>query len=160
MNKISFILLVALSFVFACSQSSETEPAATSEKTENSTAKKKKGPRKLENVKTSELAQLMRLMDQEMQSAKISIEGGFSFHDSLTFDYGHIHSASATEAHMKKTGFDDFANAYLKQLEIFKNSGQTTQKENFNLLVNSCLNCHASHCPGPVGKIKELRIKN
>lgn len=161
MNKKIIFLLAAITFVVACSQSTESESEKKPEKTEtSSTEKKKKGPRKLENVKTSELAQLMRLMDKEMQSAKISIEGGFSFHDSLTFDYGHIHSATATEAHMKKTGFDDFANAYLKQLEIFKNSGQATQKENFNLLVNSCLNCHASHCPGPVGKIKELKIKN
>lgn len=157
MNKQLFILLFAGIFVFACSQNTEI-------KEEKSTSTKdsvdKKGPRKLETVKTSELAQLMRLMDKEMQSAKISIEGGFSFHDSLTFAYGDIHSAMATEESMKKPGFDDFASAYLKQLEIFKNSGQPTQKENFNLLVNSCLNCHASHCPGPVNKIKELKIKN
>jgi hypothetical protein len=130
------------------------------EKTEKKdTTEKSSGPRKLETVKTSELATLMRLMDKEMQSAKISIEGGFSYHDSLTFAYGNIHNASATEENMKKPGFEGFATAYLNQLEIFKKSAQPEQKENFNLLVNSCLNCHASHCPGPIGKIKELKIK-
>lgn len=160
MNKQIFILLFAALFVFACSQNTEESKKDTNEQKESSTTVKKNGPRKLETVKTSELAQLMRLMDKEMQSAKISIEGGYSFHDSLTFNYGNIHSASATEDNMKKPGFDEFASAYLKQLEILKKSGQPNQKENFNLLVNSCLNCHASHCPGPVNKIKELRIKN
>jgi len=157
MNKQLFILLFAGIFVFACSQNSTEK---IEEKTETSKTENKKGPRKLETVKTSELAQLMRLMDKEMQSAKISIEGGFSFHDSLTFAYGDIHSASATEIDMKKPGFEDFATAYLAQLENFKNSNPSNQKENYNLLVNSCLNCHASHCPGPVGKIKELKIKD
>jgi hypothetical protein len=160
MSKSIFVLLFAGIFIFACSQNSEVKEVKSEQEDSTNSAEKKSGPRKLETVKTSELAQLMRLMDKEMQSAKISIEGGFSFHDSLTFDYGVIHSATATEDNMKKPGFEGFASAYLKQLEIFKKSGQPTQKENFNLLVNSCLNCHASHCPGPVGKIKELRIQN
>jgi uncharacterized FlaG/YvyC family protein len=160
MNKQLFILLFAGLFVFACSQNSTEKSEEKKEESDTSKTVKKKGPRKLETVKTSELAQLMRLMDKEMQSAKISIEGGFSYHDSLTFDYGNIHSAMATEENMKKPGFDEFASAYLKQLEILKKSGQPSQKQNFNLLVNSCLNCHASHCPGPINKIKELRIKN
>lgn len=159
MNKQLIILLFAVIFVFACSQNSEIKKENT-KKTETAKTEKKSGPRKLETVKTSELAQLMRLMDKEMQSAKISIEGGFSFHDSLTFDYGNIHSAIATEENMKKPGFDNFASAYLKQLEILKKSGQSSQKQNFNLLVNSCLSCHASHCPGPINKIKELRIQD
>ncbi len=158
MNKSIFVLLFAGIFIFACSQNAEVKEE-NSEKTDSAESEKKSGPRKLETVKTSELATLMRLMDKEMQSAKISIEGGFSFHDSLTFDYGNIHSATATEENMKKPGFEGFATSYLKQLEIFKKSGQPAQKENFNLLVNSCLNCHASHCPGPVNKIKELTIK-
>lgn len=161
MNKQLFVLMITGIFVFACSQNSEEKKNVNKEKsTSVKTTVDKSGPRKLETVETSELAQLMRLMDKEMQSAKISIEGGFSFHDSLTFAYGNIHSASATEESMKKPGFDGFATAYLSQLEIFKNSGQSSQKENFNLLVNSCLNCHASHCPGPVNKIKELKIQD
>lgn len=156
MSKL-FSLLVLSSLLFSCTQNGSEQAKAEPKKTDNKPAK---GPRKLETVKTSELASLMRKMNNELLSVKISIEGGYSFHDSLTFDYGNLHTAEATEAHMKKEGFDEFANAYLKQLEIFRNSGKENQKENYNLLVTSCLNCHASHCPGPVNKIKELKIKN
>lgn len=161
MNKHFFVLLVSIVFVFACSQSEKTEKTDDKEKKDtvdkSNTGKK---PRVLEMVKTSELATLMRLMEEEMKSAKISIEGGFSFHDSLTFAYDNIHTALPTEDNMKSEKFDGFANAYLKQLEIFRNSKGKEQGENYNLLVTSCLNCHAVHCPGPVAKIKELRIKN
>ena len=158
MNKLIILLLAGI-FIIACADSQQENKSEESV-SNNSDSSVNSGPRKLENVKTSELATLMRLMDAEMQSAKISIEGGYSFHDSLTFDYAFIHSAKPTEDKMKKSGFEDFASAYLKQVELLKNSSAEKQKENYNLLINSCLNCHTMHCPGPVNKIKELRIKS
>ncbi len=160
MNKHFLVFFVLIALIFSCSQKENADVSEKKDKKdslENPVSEKK--PRVLQLVKTSELATLMRLMEEEMKSAKISIEGGFSFHDSLTFAYGNIHTALPTEDNMKSDKFDGFANAYLKQLEIFRNSKGKSQGENYNLVVTSCLNCHAVHCPGPVAKIKELRIR-
>ncbi len=157
MNKPIYFLLIFFCLGYACSTATKEEPTTESNTPKEKESKKKK--RVLHMVETSELAQLMRKMDAELLSVKTCIEGGYSFHDSLTFDYGIIYTAHATEAKMKKAGFDDFATAYLTQLENLKNSTGEKRKENYNLLVNGCLNCHSQHCPGPINKIKTLLIK-
>lgn len=157
MNKTLYIFLLLISLSYACSSATKEEQADSTEVKEVKEVKKKK--RVLHMVETSELAQLMRKMDNELHAVKTCIEGGYSFHDSITFDYGKIYTAHATEIEMKKEGFDDFATAYLTQLENLKNSTGEKRKENYNLLVNGCLNCHSQHCPGPMNKIKTLLIK-
>lgn len=157
MNRSIYFIFFVFSLGYACSTEIKEEQANSTESKEVKEVKKKK--RVLHMVETSELAQLMRKMDSELQAVKTCIEGGYSFHDSITFDYGEIYTAHATEIEMKKEGFDDFAGAYLTQLENLKNSTGEKRKENYNLLVNGCLNCHSQHCPGPINKIKALLIK-
>jgi PBP1b-binding outer membrane lipoprotein LpoB len=155
MNKRVFILILSVVFAVACSQNKEEKKSETNEKTEETP---KKGKRKLETVKTSELATLMRKMDSELQTVKQSLVNDEAIDENITFEYATILTATPTETDMKGESFDGFATAYLQQLDKFKKSAKEKKVENFNLLINSCLSCHENTCPGPKGKIRELLI--
>lgn len=156
MNKSVFILILSVVFAIACSQNKEEKKTEPKEKTEETPKKEK---RKLEMVKTSELATLMRKMDSELQSVKQSLINNEAIDENILLDYATILTAVPTETDMKGESFDGFATAYLQQLDKFKKSKKENQVENFNLLINSCLSCHENTCPGPKGKIRELLIK-
>ena len=68
-----------------------------------------------------------------------------------------IHKAKLSKGKAR----DDF---FIKQADIYLNSYKavfktTDQKVAFNEMVNNCITCHETKCPGPILRIKKLFIK-
>lgn len=108
----------------------------------------------------SELALLMRQMFVETDSIKqliINDEGAVS--DEFISELERVHNAIPTDENVKTPEFDAFNTSLINQAKALQASTEN-QTEEFNQLVNRCLDCHSSFCPGPMKKIKKLIITN
>lgn len=110
--------------------------------------------------KDSELALLMRKMYNDADSIKQLIvidEGNISkeYIDALE----RIHTATPTDADVKTPEFKAYTELMVNEANVLFSS-ETNKKEGFNNLVNKCVECHQSFCPGPIKKIKKLEIKD
>lgn len=103
----------------------------------------------------SELALLMRAMDKDMQAIKQAIISD----KRLPYVYKRfkaIRVAQPTDASVKTPQFTNIANLLLSNTKKLYNAKETSKT--YNLLVNNCMACHQSYCPGPIVRIKKLRI--
>ena len=109
--------------------------------------------------KDSELALLMRKMYNDADSIKqliVNDEGNISkeYIDALE----RIHTATPTDADVKTPEFKAYTELMVNEANVLFSS-ETNKKEGFNNLVNKCVECHQSFCPGPIKKINKLKIK-
>ncbi|HWY37894.1 MAG TPA: hypothetical protein VNY73_05005, partial [Bacteroidia bacterium] len=59
----------------------------------------------------------------------------------------------------KHVSFDAFAAGYVDNLQLLCRSSKAEYVKNYNAVINSCLNCHSDHCPGPIKTIEKLKIQ-
>lgn len=138
--KYTFLLAVVLTMLLGCSEKQE---ATTNNK------------RPINPNGDSELALLMRDMFDESDSLKQLVLRGKSL--SGLEKYEKIHSAIPTDPTVTGPVFEAFANAYIESIKTLENS-DSTSVDNFNNMVNQCMNCHTEFCPGPKKRIKKLYI--
>jgi len=108
----------------------------------------------------SELALLMRQMYVDADLIKQNIidnKGNIS--EEFIKELEQVHSAIPTDEDVKTPEFEAFNKALILQAEALKNTTEN-KSEAFNQLVNRCIDCHGSFCPGPIKKIKKLIITN
>lgn len=108
--------------------------------------------------KDSELALLMRKMYLDADSIKaliVSKKGTIS--DEYITVLENVHSAIPTDPDVKTPEFDAFNKSLISQAEVLK-AAEGNYEEEFNKLVSRCIDCHQSFCPGPIKRIKKLRI--
>ena len=108
----------------------------------------------------SELALLMRQLYIDADSIKqliINKEGTVS--DEFISEIERAHSAIPTDPNVKTPEFKAFNELLINQAKALQESTKD-RVEGFNQLVNRCLDCHQSFCPGPMVKIKKLTIVN
>ncbi len=105
--------------------------------------------------KPSELALSMRRMYDNMKIVGDSIYSKKTFADSLVLGYEVILTAEATNPDEITDLYYGFARGWLLELDAFK-ADRTI--ENYHALMNACVNCHKSYCPGPIPKIQKLKI--
>ncbi len=139
--------LIGASFFLACEQVIEQET--------KSIPKKEK---KLEMYQDSELALLMRKMYKDNLEIRDSIISG-EIPESFPEDFYSIHTANATEPEKLDDTFRALADTYLNNMKIItkaKNSEEA--KAAYNNMINTCASCHTLYCPGPLAKIKKMKI--
>tara|TARA_B110000091_G_C13683990_1_gene419138 strand:- start:395 stop:685 length:291 start_codon:yes stop_codon:yes gene_type:complete len=68
-----------------------------------------------------------------------------------------VHTAKATDPDVKTVEFDAFNKSLIIQAKVIQENPEN-QVEEFNRLVSRCIDCHQSFCPGPIRRIKKLRI--
>lgn len=104
----------------------------------------------------SELALLMREMYDEAMMNKRNIKNNKP--PKINLDHEKILNAIATEPEKAASPeFKAFANSYLQSIEKLKYSNSNQTEEYFENMVNNCMACHQSLCPGPIVRIKKLR---
>lgn len=103
---------------------------------------------------SSELSLLMHSMEQQLKDAKPGVLAG-TYKGTYPSSFDKIYTAVPTDAKTKTENFDIFAGVYLNAVKTFV---ATPKVETYNNVVNTCLACHSQHCPGPVGRIKKLKI--
>ncbi|MGE0562168.1 MAG: hypothetical protein AB7O47_10150 [Flavobacteriales bacterium] len=107
----------------------------------------------------SELALLMRKMYDDADAIKTLITNN---EGNITQEYinelERIHTATPTEANVKTPEFEAYTKLMIEQANSLFSS-ETNRAEGFNSLVNRCVECHQSFCPGPIKKIRKLTIQ-
>jgi hypothetical protein len=106
----------------------------------------------------SELSLLMREMMRSADSMKTVIKAGNS-PDKFPDAFLKIHTAKPTDNDTKHASYDAFATNYIDNLQLLCRSPKTAAVKNYNAVVNSCINCHNEHCPGPIKTIEKLFLK-
>lgn len=107
----------------------------------------------------SELALLMRMMNDSTASIKEYVKQG-KLPDKFPEAFLKIHTATPTDLSVKTEEFEVFAASYVEGLKQLYNSSPSELEINYNSLVQRCINCHQSSCPGPIKAIKKLKIEN
>lgn len=105
----------------------------------------------------SELAQLMRDMTAFADSTKSRLARG---EDLLPYpaDFARMTTAVPTPGMVDHRTFDPFAFAYLKQLDSLYKVPVAQREQAYDELIQYCAACHGQVCPGPLVRIKKLRM--
>ncbi len=106
----------------------------------------------------SELALLMREMETEAIAMRIAITKSEEPKD-VRKRFEDILTAKSTEASMKTPAFQAMAASYLKSLGKIYQTPQVDRMAQYNIMINDCMNCHKTNCPGPLVRIKKLTSK-
>ncbi len=106
----------------------------------------------------SELALLMRMMNDSTASIKELVKQG-KLPEKFPEAFLKIHTAKPTDPTVKTEEFEAFAASYVEGLKQLYQSSPSELETNYNSLVQRCINCHQSVCPGPIKAIKKLKIE-
>lgn len=144
------LLLVALAvaFVASCNKKNENNEAVT--------VKDSVGNAKFQMYEMSEMAALM----EQMYAYNTQLKERITTNEDLgTYPvaFDKLHTAVLTEASDRDAFFNDQAFKFIEtQKAIYADPAQA--KDNFNKMVNQCLECHSKKCGGPIPRIKKLFI--
>lgn len=103
----------------------------------------------------TELALLMRAMFDEGMEIRADIEAGK--HPGITLDHEKILTAEATQPEEAASPeFKSLANKYLYTIRQLGARNNMDPGKKYDAMVQACLDCHRSMCPGPVTRIRKL----
>jgi cytochrome c556 len=123
----------------------------------------KRNPRVAE---PSELAATMRTMTADMEELQAKAQAGtltLADVESLRAAHEPIKTATPTKPEEIKDSYPGFAEAYLANLDALydalKNQAdREAQIEAFNAVIATCESCHQQHCPGPLERIRGIKV--
>lgn len=123
----------------------------------------KRSPRVAE---PSELAATMRTMTADMEELQAKAQAGtltLVDVESLRAAHEPIKTATPTKPEEIKESYPGFAEAYLANLDALydalKNQAdREAQIEAFNAVIATCESCHQQHCPGPLERIRGIKV--
>ena len=106
--------------------------------------------------KDSELAILMRELFNDSKKVKKQIQEGAN--PEFFIEFTKLHSAVPTDSTVRNDGiYTTFTDIFINSVEDLLSS-KTDKSQQYNFMIQKCLDCHKQICPGPVKKIKKLFI--
>jgi cytochrome c556 len=143
MKKI-FIIILGSIFFLSCNTTKKEAPNNNDEE--------------LVMYEFSEMALLMEEMykaNEDLKNKIINKEAIGDFSDKFL----NIHSAVLTNPKDRDANFEIFSKAFIENQQAIFSASPDEVKDQFNLMVNSCVACHKTTCSGPIPRIKKLLIK-
>jgi cytochrome c553 len=108
----------------------------------------------------SELALMMRVMAVHADSVKAALRRGDRRLPPAPAGIERLLEATPTEGmHIDPITFPTFGKDYQDKVEALYKAARKDRAQAYNALVQSCANCHGSHCPGPLMRIKKMYLK-
>jgi cytochrome c553 len=106
----------------------------------------------------SELALLMREMAAHADTIKAVIGRGDDL-PPFPRNFRDLMKAEPTPGmHIDPITFPTFGKDYLDKLDGLYKVKKSQRTQAYNALVQSCANCHGTHCPGPLMRIKKMYV--
>lgn len=116
----------------------------------------------------SELALVMRALYNNTLSIKSeyikntdsisNIELNLNIIEDFTLNYEALNHAEPTDHDLRNDGiYKGFTDIYINSSTEFLTNKYS--KENYNLMVNNCIQCHEQFCLGTIDKIRKLYIR-
>lgn len=98
----------------------------------------------------------MRKMYDQADSIRATIKAGTGnitkeFIDELEF----VHEAIPSDPKLSNPTFTAFNELIITEAKTLQ--ATTEKKQGFNNLVDRCIDCHKTFCPGPISRIKKLK---
>ena len=107
----------------------------------------------------SELALLMRQMHEQTAEIKEQIRSGNNeIPENFIKLLEQIEGAEPTDPEVKTPTFSSFNKILGTQARELSQQDSISTGD-FNLLIEKCVECHQTFCPGPIKKINKLRFK-
>ncbi|MCT4663641.1 MAG: hypothetical protein N4A45_00240 [Flavobacteriales bacterium] len=151
-NAITFLMSILALSVLSCNS-----PDTAHTKSEDAAAVSEE-PWVPEVPKSSELAELMRLMFETNKLRKQALLNGESFLP-YSDNFRRLHTAKHTDESKNNALFHSLAEAHIISDSLLTSlKGFQKKKEAFNGHINNCVACHDNFCGGPINKIKTLLI--
>lgn len=139
------LVLIALTALVGCFASSHEETVA---KAAASTIQELTPP--------SELALMMRAMAIHADSVKAAVKRGGEL-PPYPKAFKNLMKAEPTKGmHIDPITFPTFGKDYQTKLDRLYKVKKSDRTQAYNALVQSCANCHGTHCPGPLMRIKKM----
>lgn len=108
----------------------------------------------------SELALLMRTMAVHADSVKAAVNRGDKKLPPYPKEISTLLTAMPTDGmHIDPITFPTFGKDYQNKVDALYKAAKKDRKQAYNALVQSCANCHGTHCPGPLMRIKKMYVK-
>ena len=108
----------------------------------------------------SELALLMRTMSVHADSVKAALGRGDRRLPPAPAGIDLLLRATPTEGmHIDPITFPTFGKDYQDKVDALYKAARKDRAQAYNALVQSCANCHGSHCPGPLMRIRKMYLK-
>jgi len=150
-----------------CQQQTKTQETALKDSVQ--TEKKEESKPKLNYAKYtdstiypnggSELAVLMREMYDDSETIKKAVMEG-KLPPDFREKFLYLHKATPTDKDTKTEAYPDMAKAFEDNLNrLYDEKDEKKRIKQFDIVIQNCVACHQSHCPGPIKKIKKLNIK-
>ncbi|MBP7449655.1 MAG: hypothetical protein KA817_06445, partial [Flavobacteriales bacterium] len=109
----------------------------------------------------SELALLMRVMAVHADSVKVALNKGAKKLPPYPKAIAALLTATPTDGmHIDPITFPTFSKDYQAKVDALYNAARNDRRTAYNALVQSCANCHGTHCPGPLMRIKKMYLKD
>jgi hypothetical protein len=106
----------------------------------------------------SELALLMRSMATHADSVKAAVQRKGKL-PPYPKEIRTLLTATPTEGmHIDPITYPTFANDYVKKVDQLYKGSKKDHARLYNALVQGCANCHSTHCPGPMMRIKKMYV--
>ncbi|MBK7943841.1 MAG: hypothetical protein IPJ85_00395 [Flavobacteriales bacterium] len=108
----------------------------------------------------SELALLMREMAAHADSVKAGLNRGDRQLPPYPAGVSKLLTATPTkDMHIDPITFPTFGKDYQAKVKALYKAPLKQRAQAYNALVLSCANCHSTHCPGPMMRIKKMYVK-
>jgi cytochrome c556 len=115
-------------------------------------------PKEAEMAKVSELAEMMRDMHAHAAEMREAILAD-SLGELPTFarQYELMNTLIPTDQSVRTPIFEGFSGLFMEYAqEIHQN--KENRVYNYNNMLNACVSCHQTYCPGPIKRINKLKI--
>ena len=107
----------------------------------------------------SELALLMRRMAAHADSVKIGLARGDKNLPPYPKEISALFTATPTaDMHIDPITYPTFGKDYQQKVAALYSGAKKDRAQLYNALVQSCANCHGTHCPGPLMRIKKMYV--
>ena len=109
--------------------------------------------------KVSELVTLMFSMEADMKTIRLGLLEDSSFTPLESLTYSNLFTSETSKDVKLDSVFVVNGHAYLRELNALTSSdNKDSAIFYFNNAVVACVQCHQEYCPGPIARIKKLRI--
>ena len=106
---------------------------------------------------SSEMSLFMRKLTKSCDSNKIRLKNKQLI--AFDIDAQNILTSEMTKGHHKDSTYKAFASRFIEQIHEINNKHLAdSQLFFYNAMIQNCISCHQGRCPGPIKKIKELKI--
>jgi len=106
---------------------------------------------------SSELAWVMREISSKTELVKSQVEKGEEIENIIDV-FKRVHDAEATKPEVKTEAFANMASSFVDSFDRLLESQEGDRIKAYNMMIQNCVVCHTTYCPGPLVRIEKLKI--